>query len=121
MSDRDRAVGLGMCFEAAAVSSLSSIGYNLKSFDSHLKHFMASPQTIYKQSCRVCSIRLGSRASGKLLYVPPTRLSSYGDRAFSSIALRLWNSLPADLRDTHNPTLFAQRLKTHLYVLAFPS
>ena len=76
----------------------------------------------YLQSLlQVRSSRSGLRSSGKSLFVPRTRLSSYGDRAFSSAAPRLWNSLPVDLRETHNPTLFAQRLKTHLYVLAFPS
>ena len=44
--------------------------------------------------------RPGLRSSGSMLLVPRTRLASYGDRAFSNLAPRLWNSLPQSLRDT---------------------
>ena len=40
------------------------------------------------------TVRPGLRSSGGMLYVPLTRLSSYGDRAFSNISPRRWNSLP---------------------------
>ena len=53
------------------------------------------------------------------LHVLWTRLASNGDRAFSNIAPRLWNSLPDYLRQIHNITLFQQKLKTHLFLLAF--
>ena len=47
------------------------------------------------------NIRPGLRlsSSSHILYVPKTRLASYGDRAFSSCAPRLWNSLPDELRE----------------------
>ena len=66
------------------------------------------------------NVRPGLRSSDKLLSVPRSRLVSYGDRAFSNIAPRLWNRLPVDLRETENITLFTQRLKTYLFMLAFP-
>ena len=40
---------------------------------------------------------------------------------FLNIAPRLWNSLPWDLGQMHNITLFQQKLKTHLFMLAFPT
>ena len=63
--------------------------------------------------------RPGLRSSGSMLLVPRTRLASYGDRAFSNLAPRLWNSLPQSLRDTHDISHFQNSLKTHLFRLAF--
>ena len=63
--------------------------------------------------------RPGLRSIRNTLHVPRTRLVSYGDRAYSNIAPRLWNSLPDYLRQIHNITLFQQKLKTHLFLLAF--
>ncbi len=55
-----------------------------------------------------------------LLVVPKTQLRAYwGDRAFSSYAPKLWNSLPADIRETHSLTIFKSRLKTFYFSLAF--
>ena len=46
-------------------------------------------------------------------------LASYRGGAFSNIAPRLWKSLPKDLKQMHNITLFQQKLKTHSFILAF--
>ncbi len=54
-----------------------------------------------------------------LLVVPKTRLRSGGDRAFSSYAPKLWNSLPADIREANSLGIFKSRLKTFYFRLAF--
>ena len=40
--------------------------------------------------------------SNKLLKDPRSRTKTYGDRAFSNIAQRLWNSIPNDIRNITN-------------------
>ena len=75
--------------------------------------------TYIQNLIRPRSARPGLRSSGSMLYVPLTRLSSYGDRAFSNISPRLWNSLPQHLKDTHDISRFQHALKTHLFRLAF--
>ena len=55
-------------------------------------------------------LRPGLRSSGTgiTLHVPITHLRGYGDRAFSSIAPRLWNSLPSSLREIDSIELFKE-------------
>ena len=55
----------------------------------------------------------------KQLSVPPSRLKSYGDRSFCVAAPRLWNSLPADIRDQEKIGSFKSKLKTYLFTKAF--
>ncbi|KAK0154415.1 hypothetical protein N1851_003492 [Merluccius polli] len=45
---------------------------------------------------------------------PKSNLRSFGDRAFSRAAPRLWDSLPQDIRDSESLAVFPSRLKTHL-------
>ncbi len=45
----------------------------------------------------------------------PRTFSSYGDRAFSVAAQRLWNALPLEIRETDSITAFKSRLKTFLF------
>ena len=47
------------------------------------------------------------------LTVPICRLVRYGDRSFMHAAPKLWNSLPADVRDADTLASFKKRLKTH--------
>lgn len=54
-------------------------------------------------------------SSDNLLTPVRTKLSSYGDRAFSSAAPRLWNNLPAEIRSSDSLTVFKCKLKTHLF------
>ncbi|KAI5608453.1 hypothetical protein C0J50_12245, partial [Silurus asotus] len=54
-----------------------------------------------------------------LLVVPQTWLRSVGDRAFSSYAPRLWNSLPPHIRDAQNFITFKSLLKTHFFMVSF--
>lgn len=57
---------------------------------------------------------LRSANQGKLL-VPKTRLVSYGDRAFSVVGPRLWNSLPIKIQNCPSVNSFKKNLKTHLF------
>ncbi len=57
---------------------------------------------------------LRSSDSG-LLVIPPTRLRSMGDRAFSSCAPKLWNSLPSEIRQAESFSVFKSVLKTYFF------
>ena len=50
----------------------------------------------------------------KLLKVPRSN-TKYGERAFSSIAPLLWNSLPYHLRNVNKNEMFRSKLKTQLF------
>ena len=56
-----------------------------------------------------------------LLVVPKTRCKTFGDCAFSTVAPRLWNSLPAKLRAQNSINVFKKNLKTHLIRQAYHS
>ena len=59
-------------------------------------------------------------ASGLKLKYPSLKLKkTLGDRAFSSAAPNLWNSLPLHIRLVDNFERFKTLLKTHLFKLAF--
>ena len=49
------------------------------------------------------------------LTVPRVRTKSFGERAFSFAAPKLWNSLPIDIRQQQFTQAFKQALKTHLF------
>uniref|UniRef100_A0A669DS15 Reverse transcriptase domain-containing protein n=1 Tax=Oreochromis niloticus TaxID=8128 RepID=A0A669DS15_ORENI len=60
------------------------------------------------------------RSSGTgLLIVPKVRTHTHGEAAFQWYGPRLWNSLPEELRAAENVHVFKNRLKTHLFNLAF--
>ena len=54
-----------------------------------------------------------------LLTVPKTKQKTYGDRAFSVAAPKLWNTLPIEIKQCSTINIFKQRLKTHLFRLAY--
>ncbi len=54
-----------------------------------------------------------------LLDVPRARLKNKGDRAFSVVAPKLWNSLPVHIRTAQSVGIFKSFLKTYLFSLAF--
>ena len=56
-------------------------------------------------------------ATNNTLHVPRTKLCTMGDRAFSSAAPRLWNTLPEYLRASQ--TVFKRGLKTYLFRKAY--
>ncbi len=46
---------------------------------------------------------------------PKPRTATYGQRPFSFLAPNLWNTLPANIRNTPQPNTFKSLLKTHLF------
>jgi hypothetical protein len=54
-------------------------------------------------------------ANSCMLVVPKSRLKTVGDRAFSFRAAKLWNSLPASIRQTDSLTSFKTSVKTYLF------
>ena len=53
-------------------------------------------------------------SSYRSLTVPRTR-TTFGDRSFTVAGPRLWNSLPATLRQINSYGQFRRHLKTHLF------
>ena len=53
--------------------------------------------------------------SNKLLEEPRSRTKTYGDRAFSNIAPRLWNSIPNDIRNITNIQTLKTKLKMYFF------
>uniref|UniRef100_A0A8C1MC95 Reverse transcriptase domain-containing protein n=1 Tax=Cyprinus carpio TaxID=7962 RepID=A0A8C1MC95_CYPCA len=84
-----------------------------KALHSLAPYYLSELLTSYTPTRRLRS------SQSNLLVVPQTRLRSMGDRAFSSYAPVLWNSLPPDLRDTQGYDIFKGRLKTYFFKLAF--
>ena len=59
-------------------------------------------------------------AQQDLLVEPVFRTEKYGKRAFSVLAPRLWNRLPAKIKLARTVGSFKTALKTHLFKKAFP-
>ena len=60
------------------------------------------------------------RTSGQeLLTLPLAKLKTYGDRAFSTAAPRLWNNLPLNIRKSASEDIFKKNLKTYLFKEAY--
>ena len=58
------------------------------------------------------SLRSSSR---NLLAIPRSKLKSYGDRAFSVCAPKLWNDIPEIIKCSVNLNTFKRNLKTYLF------
>uniref|UniRef100_A0A8C5A3Y9 Reverse transcriptase domain-containing protein n=1 Tax=Gadus morhua TaxID=8049 RepID=A0A8C5A3Y9_GADMO len=82
-------------------------------------HHMAPPYLSDLLSLYQPPRALRSSSAG-LLSTHTSKLHSLGDRAFSRISPRLWNSLPQHIRDSESLTIFQSRLKTHLFSFAYP-
>jgi len=54
-----------------------------------------------------------------LLQIPVTKLVTYGDRAFSKAAPKLWNAIPVDIRHSKSTEIFKKSLKTYLFKQAY--
>ena len=64
--------------------------------------------------------REGMRSSNQnLLMEPRHKMKTYGSRAFSVAAPRIWNGLTEDLRSSETHSSFLSKLKTHLFRRAF--
>ena len=62
------------------------------------------------------------RSSSKVrLTVPKVRTKQYGERAFSVVAPKLWNSLPISLQTETNFIKFKKKVKTHLFRIEYES
>ena len=55
-----------------------------------------------------------SAAAGNL-FIPSTRLKTYGQRSFSTSGSTAWNSLPVELKTVQSFPLFKKNVKTHLF------
>ena len=63
-----------------------------------------------------CNVLTGHQ---ELLSIPRSRTVTYGDRALSIAAPRLWNELPLTLRKAPNINTFKTQLKTYLFKKAY--
>ena len=54
-----------------------------------------------------------------LLVIHRSNQSTYGDRAFSAAASKLWNTLPISVRQSRTLSIFKRNVKTHLFRQAF--
>ena len=64
--------------------------------------------------------RRALRSADQLLLQQPTyKLKSYGSRAFSVCAPKLWNSLPLEIKSSSSVPVFKCNLKTYLFRLAY--
>ena len=59
-------------------------------------------------------------ADRKDLLVPRTYMATYGKRAFSTAGPSIWNTLPVEIRQSKNLTVFKSRLKTYLFHKSYP-
>ena len=59
--------------------------------------------------------------SGAFLAVPTTRGVTYGNRCFRKASATLWNNLPVTIRKCKTLDTFKKKIKTNLFVSAFPS
>ena len=46
-----------------------------------------------------------------LLAVPKTKTKLYGDRSFAARALRLWNALPVDIKNSELLNIFKSKVR----------
>ena len=58
-------------------------------------------------------------SSNSLLDEPRANLKTYGERAFSMAAPRLWNKLPLQIRLSSSEAVFKANLKTYIFKRAF--
>jgi hypothetical protein len=54
-----------------------------------------------------------------MLKVPHTKLKTFGDRAFSRCAPKLWNKLPIEIKNSSTVECFKTALKTHFFSEAY--
>ena len=81
-----------------------------------------APPYLAEQLQRVADVDSRQRlrsASTSALVVPPTRLTTVGDRAFPVAAARTWNGLPPDVTSSPSLSLFKRRLKTVLFSMSY--
>ena len=60
---------------------------------------------------------LRSATDPLLLNIPKSKLTNYGDKAFSVVAPTEWNKLPPNVRSCKSVAQFKTSLKTHFFSL----
>ena len=79
-----------------------------------------APKYLQELVCRYEPTRiLRSSADKWRLTEQPYKLKTYGYRAFSVVAPKLWNTLPVDIRSITDINTFKSKLKTHLFKLSY--
>ena len=78
-----------------------------------------SPEYISELLSKPKCTRYLRSQSQHLLSVPKSSTVTYGDRAFSVCAPKLWNELPFQLRMLTNIQAFKSGLKTMLFKMAY--
>lgn len=84
-----------------------------KSLNGMAPSYLTDLLTVHQPPRALRSANLG------LLVAPRTKLKTRGDRAFSSAAPRLWNSLSPEIRAAPTLHIFKVRLKTFLFDLSY--
>ena len=57
------------------------------------------------------------RSNGQDLLIQPTcKTKTYGDKAFSVCAPKIWNTIPLEIRQSSSVLLFKKKLKTFLFI-----
>ena len=84
-----------------------------KALNNLAPHYLCELLTPYTPTHALRSSEAG------LLTVQTTRLKTMGDRAFSSLAPKLWNSLPSEIRNAESLRVFKSSLKTYFFRVAF--
>jgi hypothetical protein len=59
--------------------------------------------------------------NANLLDIPKTKMKTVGDRSFSAAAPRLWNQLPAYVKDSNSLNLFKLNVKKLMLQEAYPN
>ena len=80
-----------------------------------------APQYLVDLIAVAAQSRYNLRSRNATLLVPANEqcLPTLGDRAFQSAATKLWNSLPAEIRNIQSLTSFKRVLKTYFFKIAF--
>ena len=59
------------------------------------------------------------RSANSFQYETPKLKLKFGERGFSYVGPKAWNSLPSNLQELMNTDTFKKQLKTHLFKLAY--
>ncbi|HEY5140398.1 MAG TPA: hypothetical protein VIJ25_13945 [Methylococcales bacterium] len=86
-----------------------------KSLNNHAPRYLSDLMTPISTLPSRAALRSASTTD---LDIPATRLC-FGERAFSVAGAKHWNSLPEDLRNCTDNSVFKRLLKTHLFKTAF--
>ncbi len=78
-----------------------------------------APQYLSELLTHYTPTRVLRSSEAGLLTVQTTRLKTMGDRAFSSLAPKLCNSLPSEIRNAESLNVFKSSLKTYFFRVAF--